>query len=136
MTRGPDPLFTVFSTTQLERDIALLDRVKEKFALTDRLLGEMLGINKTVLSDIRRYAKALSKGGPVPGTLKPRMLTSLQRVRAFDRLGYAWARDALTLAFPDSVRDEMLKTDNARTAAQMDGEGPGAADVDHVGVAQ
>ena len=28
-----DPLFTVFGTTELERDIALMDRVKEKFGV-------------------------------------------------------------------------------------------------------
>ena len=36
-----DPLFTVFGTTELERDIALMDRVKEKFGMKqDRDLAE------------------------------------------------------------------------------------------------
>ena len=28
-----DPLFTVFDSTELERDLALIDRVREKFTL-------------------------------------------------------------------------------------------------------
>ncbi|TXT28327.1 MAG: hypothetical protein FD131_3192 [Rhodocyclaceae bacterium] len=125
MTPQKDPLFTMFDSTELERDIALMDRVKEKFDMkSDRELSDMLGANKTVLSEIRSNAKAVANGVELGG--KPRALTALQRLRAFDRLGYAWARDALMAAFPDSVREELVKSDNERTKAHV------AADVEHI----
>lgn len=63
------------------------------------------------------------------------MLTNMHACPGFYRLCYAWARDALMLAFSDAVRDELLKTDNARPAAHIDGDGPDATGVDCVGVA-
>ena len=108
----------MFDSTELERDIVLMDRVKEKFNLKhDRELAEMLGANRTVLSEIRSYAKAVANGQEQDA--KPRALTSLQRLRAFDRLGYAWARDALMMAFPNAVREELVKSDNDRTKAHV-----------------
>lgn len=134
-----DPLFTVFDSTELERDLALIDRVKEKFTLpSDKEVADWLGVHKSVISEIRSYAKAVanSKG---EGRTPPRSLTALQRLRAFDRLGYAWARDALMTAFPDAVKDDLLKIDNERAQAnfrashdgqdadQADGPAPKAA---------
>lgn len=121
MTLQKDPLFSMFDSTELERDIALMDRVKEKFDMkSDRELADMLVANKTVLSEIRSNAKAVANGFELVG--KPRALTALQRLRAFDRLGYAWARDALMAAFPDSVREELVKSDNERTKAHLSAE--------------
>jgi hypothetical protein len=100
-----DPLFTMFDSTELERDLELLDRVKAKFDIkSERQLAEFLDINKTTLSEIR------SELNP-----KGRKLTALQRLRAFNHLGYAWARDALMAIFPDDWRDDLLKSDNERT---------------------
>ena len=63
MSGKRDPLFTVFETTELERDIALMDRVKEKLAITsDAKLAVYIGANKSVLSEIRSYAKAVANG--------------------------------------------------------------------------
>lgn len=38
---------------------------------------------------------------------------------AFNHLGYAWARDALMAAFPEAVREELRKSDNERTHANV-----------------
>lgn len=114
-----DPLFTVWNSTELQRDLALMDRVKEKFSIgSDRELAEWLGVNKGVISEIRRYSKMVDQGES-DGTEPPRSLTALQRLRAFDRLGYAWARDALMTAFPDMVKNDLLKIDNERARAKM-----------------
>lgn len=119
MSQPKDPLFTIFGTPELERDIALMDRVKEKFDLkSDRELAEMIGAHKSVLSEIRSYAKGVASGTPPEG--KARALTALQRLRAFDHLGYAWARDALMAAFPDAVREALVKSDNERTKAHVE----------------
>ena len=41
-----DPLFTVFDSTELERDLALIDRVKEKFNLpSDKDVADWLGVH-------------------------------------------------------------------------------------------
>ena len=125
MSGKRDPLFTVFDTTDLERDVALMDRVKEKYgAKSDLRLAELIGANKTVLSEIRSYAKAVASGQPYEG--RPRTLTGFQRLRGFDRLGYAWARDALLAAFPTAYRDELLKSDNERIESQLDAEPEGS----------
>ena len=125
MSGKRDPLFTVFETTELERDIALMDRVKEKLAITsDAKLAVYIGANKSVLSEIRSYAKAVASGQPYEG--RPRTLTGFQRLRGFDRLGYAWARDALLAAFPTAYRDELLKSDNERIESQLDAEPEGS----------
>ncbi len=126
MSGKRDPLFTVFDTTDLERDIALMDRVKEKYgAKSDLRLAKLIGANKTVLSEIRSYAKAVATGKPYDG--KPRTLTGFQRLRGFDRLGYAWARDALLAAFPTAYREELLNSDNERIESRegADLEEPG-----------
>ena len=121
MSGNRDPLFTVFETTELERDIALMDRVKEKYgAKSDLRLAKLIGANKTVLSEIRSYAKAVASGKAYEG--KPRMLTGFQRLRCFDRLGYAWARDALLAAFPTAYREELLKSDNERIESREGAE--------------
>lgn len=127
MSSQKDPLFTVWDSTELERDLALMDRVKLKFGIkSDRELADWLGANKSVISEIRRYAKeqAKYKLGQWVGEVKPppRSLTALQRLRAFDRLGYAWARDALMTAFPDSVREDLLEIDNERSRANAQAE--------------
>ena len=122
-----DPLFTVWDSTELERDLALMDRVKLKFNLpSDKELAKWLGVNKTIISGIRAYAKTVEQmqnesGATTVSDLPPppRSLTSLQRLRAFDRLGYAWARDALMTAFPDSVREDLRKIDNERAKANF-----------------
>ena len=124
MSGKRDPLFTVFDTTDLERDVALMDRVKEKYgAKSDLRLAELIGANKTVLSEIRSYAKAVASGKTYEG--KPRMLTGFQRLRCFDRLGYAWARDALLAAFPTAYREELLKSDNERIESRLGAEPDG-----------
>ena len=126
MSGKRDPLFTVFDTTDLERDVALMDRVKEKYgAKSDLRLAELIGANKTVLSEIRSYAKAVASGKAYEG--KPRTLTAFQRLRGFDRLGYAWARDALLAAFPTAYREELLNSDNERIESRegADLEEPG-----------
>ncbi len=116
MTQQKDPLFTIFDSTELERDIALMDRVKDKFDIkSDKELALKIGAHHTVLSEIRSYAKEVAAGKQPDG--KARALTALQRLRAFDHLGYAWARDALMAAFPASVRDELRKNDNERIKA-------------------
>ncbi len=118
MTATKDPLFTIFDSTELERDIALMDRVKEKFELkSDSGLARMIGAHKSVLSEIRSYAKSVANGNTPEG--KARTLTALQRLRAFNHLGYAWARDALMAAFPEAVREELRKSDNERTHANV-----------------
>ncbi|WP_126448207.1 hypothetical protein [Sulfuricystis multivorans] len=118
MTQTKDPLFTLFGSTELERDIALMDRVKEKFGLkSDSELARMIGVHKSVLSEIRSCAKNVANGNTPEG--KARTLTALQRLRAFNHLGYAWARDALMAAFPEAVREELRKNDNERTHANM-----------------
>lgn len=95
-----DPLFTVFDSTELERDLALMDRVKEKFNIgSEKELAEWLGVHKSILSEIRSFAKAVRER-QADGRTSPRSLTALQRLRASDRLGYAWARDALDDSFP------------------------------------
>ena len=114
-----DPLFTVFGTTELERDIALMDRVKEKFGMKqDRDLAELLGVNKSILSEIRSYAKSVATGNAPEG--KHRCLTPLQRLKAFNHLGYAWARDALIAIFPENLQNDLLKIDNERTRAHVE----------------
>ena len=124
MSDDLDPLFTVFGTTELERDIALMDRVKEKFAAqTDLALAELIGANKTVLSEIRSYAKAVANGQSYEG--KQRTLTAFQRLRCFDKLGYAWARDALLAAFPTAYRELLLKSDNERIESRLGAEPEG-----------
>ena len=127
-----DPLFTVFDSTELERDLALIDRVKEKFNLpSDKDVADWLGVHKSVISEIRTYAKSLDNITD-DRRAPPRSLTALQRLRAFDRLGYAWARDALMTAFPDAVKDDLLKIDNERAQANFrashDGQEPDKAD--------
>lgn len=127
-----DPLFTVFDSTELERDLALIDRVREKFTLpSDKDVADWLGVSKSVISEIRSYAKSVEQG-KVEGQTPPRSLTALQRLRAFDRLGYAWARDALMTAFPDAVKDDLLKIDNERAQANFraahDGQEEGKKD--------
>ena len=127
-----DPLFTVFDSTELERDLALIDRVKEKFNLpSDKDVADWLGVHKSVISEIRSYAKAVEQSKE-DGRTPPRSLTALQRLRAFDRQGYAWARDALMTAFPDAVKDDLLKIDNERAQANFraahDGQGEGKKD--------
>lgn len=125
-----DPLFTVFDSTELERDLALIDRVKEKFDLpSDKDVAEWLGVSKSILSEIRGYAKAVPSGQR-EGRTPPRSLTALQRLRAFDRLGYAWARDALMTAFPDAVKEDLIMIDNERSMANFR-----ATHDDHVKVA-
>ncbi len=61
---------------------------------------------------------------PRPTTVghQPRMLTGFQRLRCFDRLGYAWARDALLAAFPTAYREELLKSDNERIESREGAE--------------
>ena len=114
-----DPLFTVFDPTELERDLALMDRVKEKFNIgSEKELAEWLGVHKSILSEIRSFAKAVRER-QADGRTPPRSLTALQRLRAFDRLGYAWARDALMTAFPDAVKDDLIKIDNERSKANF-----------------
>lgn len=124
-----DPLFTVFDSTELERDLALLDRVREKFSLpSDSEVALWLGVSKSVLSEIRSYAKSVEQNGE-DGRSPPRSLTALQRLRAFDRLGYAWARDALMTAFPDAVKDDLLKIDNERAQANFRATQEGPAEM-------
>ena len=114
-----DPLFTVFDSTELERDLALIDRVKDKFNLpSDKEVADWLWVHKSVISEIRSYAKAVATGKD-EGRSPPRSLTAVQRLRAFDRLGYAWARDALMTAFPDAVKDDLIKIDNERAQANF-----------------
>ena len=63
-----DPLFTVFDSTELERDLALIDRVKEKFNLpSDKDVADWLGVHKSVISEIRSYAKSLDNHRRSPG---------------------------------------------------------------------
>ena len=124
MSGKRDPLFTVFDTTELERDIALMDRVKEKYgAKSDLRLAKLIGANKTVLSEIRSYAKAVANGQSYEG--KQRTLTAFQRLRCFDKLGYAWARDALLAAFPTAYRELLLKSDNERIESRLGAEPEG-----------
>lgn len=116
-----DPLFTVFDSTELERDVALIDRVKEKFGVkNDKDICAYLHIHKSVLSEIRgQYAKeqAAKPGRADFGKAKPRLLTPWQRLVAFDHLGYAWARDAAMMLFPEDMREELLRRDNERAMA-------------------
>ena len=135
-----DPLFTVWDSTELERDLALMDRVKEKFNVTsDTELAKWLRVSKSVISEIRAYAKEvdaikLKRGKKAVSSLPPppRSLTALQRLRAFDRLGYAWARDALMTAFPDNVRADLLEIDNERAKAGFRDSPPDVGDGIHV----
>lgn len=135
-----DPLFTVFDSTELERDLALIDRVKEKFDLpSDKDVAEWLGVAKSILSEIRGYAKAVPCD-QWEGRTPPRSLTALQRLRAFDRLGYAWARDALMTAFPDAVKEDLIMIDNERSMANFrathDELGEVSAETPHPKIAQ
>ncbi len=115
-----DPLFTVFDSTELERDIALIDRVKDKFGIkNDKDVCAYLHIHRSVLSEIRsHYAKELAEEKDF-GKGK-RTLTPWQRLIAFDHLGYAWARDAAMMLFPEDMRDELLRRDNARAMAAIE----------------
>src|SRR5574338_121854 len=128
MMQPRDPLFTVLGSTELERDIALVDRVKEKFGIkSEGALADFIGMNKSVLADVRSHAKAEAisralakeKGLEPQPAGKVRTLTALQRLRCFNHLGYAWAREALIAAFPEAVRAELLDCDNERTRANV-----------------
>ena len=135
-----DPLFTVFDSTELERDLALIDRVREKFTLpSDKEVADWLGVSKSVISEIRSYAKSVVQSRE-EGRGPPRSLTALQRLRAFDRLGYAWARDALMTAFPDAVKDDLIKIDNERAQANFraahDGQDVGKKEIPSPKIAQ
>ena len=111
-TQTKDPLFTI-NTSQIERDNALLDGVKEKFEIqSERELGEFLGIGKTTLADVRAYGKQVKAGGAV--TVKPRTLTAAQRLHAFDHIGYAWTRDAVMWLFPEALSRELEHEYNER----------------------
>lgn len=134
MELSKDPLFTLFSTTELERDVALLDRVKEKFKLkSDAKLALMIGANKAVLCELRSQAKAAAAGEAITG--KVRQLTVPQRLRAFDKLGYAWARDAFMFAVPEAIRQPLLDRDNDRATENMsaDETGAGTSGIPYVG---
>lgn len=124
-----DPLFTVFNSTELERDLALIERVKLKFNIFDKEVAGWLGVSKSVISEIRSYGKAVERR-EADGLKPPRSLTALQRLRAFDRLGYAWARDALMTAFPDEVKEDLIKIDNERAQANFRAEHAGLDAVD------
>lgn len=111
-TQEKDLLFTICSS-QIARDNALLDRVKDKFEIkSERALGEFLEISTTTLADIRAYGKQVAAGGEV--TVKERTLTAAQRLRAFDHVGYGWTRDAVMWLFPDAIREEFVHQDNER----------------------
>ena len=116
-----DLLFSMFDSTELERDIALIDRLKDKFGCkSDKEVALMLKMDHTVLSAVRRSARQVEKEGK-PGA-KARTLTPVQRLRGFDRLGYAWARQTLFVIFPDEVAHELVQKDNERTLAAMEAE--------------
>lgn len=107
-----DLLFTIDSS-QIARDNALLDRVKEKFEIeSERQLSKFLNISTTTLADIRAYGKQVAGGGEV--TVKERTLTAAQRLRAFDHVGYGWTRDAVMWLFPDAISKEIVQKDNER----------------------
>lgn len=107
-----DLLFTI-STSEIARDNALLDRIKEKFGITsERELGVFLEINKSVLAEVRTYGKQVEAGDVLT---KPRLLTVPQRLRAFDHLGYAWTRDIVMLLVPEALRKDLVHSDNKRT---------------------
>ena len=117
-----DLLFTMFESTLLERDIALVDRLKDKFGFkSDKEVAAMLKMDHTSLSAVRRCARQVEEsGGELTG--KERMLTTLQRLRGFDRLGYAWARQSLFVLFPDELAHELVQKDNERTLATLEAE--------------
>lgn len=108
-----NPILFTITTSELERDVALLDELRIELKLSDAKIAMVIGANKTVLSELRSQAKAVTNGEQVAGKL--RSLTVSQRLRAFDKLGYAWARQAFMLAVPTATRDKLLAIDNERT---------------------
>jgi hypothetical protein len=44
-----------------------------------------------------------------------RSLTAYQKLVIYDRMGYAWARDAILALFPDKTTERLRELDNERT---------------------
>lgn len=86
------------------RHIQLLQELKTKFDLADCEIAKVLEATAPIISDVR--------GGR-------RQLTFAQELRAYNRLGYAWARDAMLAMLPDETQDKLLKKDQDRTKAVL-----------------
>lgn len=86
------------------RHIQLLQELKTKFDLADWEIAKVLEATAPIISDVR--------GGR-------RQLTFAQELRAYNRLGYAWARDAMLAMLPDETHIKLLKKDQDRTKAVL-----------------
>jgi len=95
------------SQLEADDDNALLDRFKKKFNIVhDAEVARILGCSRGLLPDIRNPEK-------------PRKLTPLQKLRIYDHLGYAWARNALIALFPEKLAEDMRRWDNERTKRNL-----------------
>jgi hypothetical protein len=102
-----EPVIPVTFQTPLD-DNALLDHLKETFGIEhDADIAKMIGCARQILSDIRS-----------PNS--PRKLTPYQKLCIYDRLGYAWARDAMIALFPEKISAVMRHWDNERTLNNLD----------------
>jgi hypothetical protein len=107
MTTEPAPAIPVALQNPLD-DNALLDRLKETFGIEhDADVARMIGCARQALSDIRSPNSS-------------RKLTPYQKLCIYDRLGYAWARDALIALFPEKTSAAMRRWDNERTLKNLD----------------
>ena len=86
-------------------DRELLDALKEQFDLAnDCQLCDMLAMSPTQISHIR-------------AVINPRPLTLMQKLVAYDHLGYAWAREALLNLVPDHLGAKLRAMDIDKTKA-------------------
>ncbi|MDD2822395.1 MAG: hypothetical protein PHW29_14165 [Flavobacterium sp.] len=84
-----------------ESDIKLIERIKIMFDLSrDEDVGDLLGIKKAMISEIR---KGRSNLGILP------------KLKALDKLGYAFAREALFSITPEEFSKKVIEADNNRT---------------------
>lgn len=89
-------------------DRELLDALKEQFDLAnDCQLCDMLAMSPTQISHIR-------------AVINPRPLTLMQKLVAYDHLGYAWAREALLNLVPDHLGAKLRAMDIDKTKARAD----------------
>lgn len=87
-----------------ERHIQLLQELKTEFDMADWEIAKLLEATAPIISDVRAGR---------------RQLTFAQELRAYNRLGYAWARDAMLAMLPDETHDKLLKKDQDRTKAVL-----------------
>ena len=91
-------------------DGELLDALKKQFDLElDYQLGDLLNMSQTQISQVRAKTN-------------PRPLKAMQRIMAYDHLGYAWAREAIVDLFPEHIGHKLRAMDIIKTKARASKE--------------